>query len=294
MHRDDRSIKGIYNRSELPQAVTEAGTLSNTASIYLNFVDKDVWSPGKIATAAELIAMRYSKFKLSIVTEKPSEGEFYTICIGTTEALKEYTASQGLVFDPENTDASSGIGFAVVEHKEHSALSPILLDMIDENTIETDELRSIGYQLSALLADECPGISEYSPVTVFSEPTSPVVFLSFVDGEMWSEGKQARTIELLQGRCKEKGVSVTFVTEKPESGKYSTVYVGAASILKAYGADEDLSKQDYSDGVAYADTDIGIFGLALPIAIEVPTSSNIETSSRLSPNAKACSLFIPK
>ena len=87
-----------------------------------------------------------------------------------------------------------------------------------------------------------------------------VVYLSFVDESMWSKGKQARTIELLQGRCKEKGVSVTFVTEKPESGKYSTVYVGAASILKAYGADENLSKQDYSDGVAYADTDMGLFG----------------------------------
>ena len=89
---------------------------------------------------------------------------------------------------------------------------------------------------------------------------SPVVCLSFVDEAMWSEGKQAQAIELLQNRCKKKGVSITFVTEKPESGKYSTVYVGAASVLKAYGADEDLSKQDYSDGVAYADTDMGRFG----------------------------------
>ncbi len=244
-------------RSELPQSVTVAGALNNegdpTTVVYLNFVDKDVWSTGKIATAAELIAGRYSKFKLNIVTEKPAEGDFYTVCIGTTEALKEYAASQGLVFDPENPDTKMKTAFAEVNRD--------LSQNMGDQFVDTYTIMSIGDQLSALLADECPGIGDYSPITLFSESSTPVVFLSFVDGEMWSEMKQSRTIELLQRRCKKKGVSITFVTEKPESGKYSTVYVGSASVLKAYGADEDLSKQDYSDGVAYADTEMGLFGV---------------------------------
>ena len=261
--------------SELPQTVTQTGDPENDVSdnassesetavkvsgnmeklppvVYLNFVDKGAWSKGKIATITEKIANSYSQFKVSIVTEKPAEGEFYTICIGTTDALKEYAASQGIVFDPEKPDVKSGTAFAEVKRD----LSQNLGDLFYDPNI----IVSIGDQLSALLADDCPGIREYCPVTVFSEPSSQIVYLSFVDGEMWSEYKISRTIELLQTRCKEKGVSITFVTEKPESGKYSTVYVGSASVLKAYGADEDLSKQDYSDGVAYADTDMGRFG----------------------------------
>jgi hypothetical protein len=129
--------------------------------VYLNFVDKEAWSERKMASIADVVAMDYLKYQLNMVTEKPAEGEFYTICVGSAQALQDYAASQGLVYDPESPNASSGIGFAVAE-KKNSA----------DFLVEQDIILSIGDQLSILLADECPGISDYCPVTVFSDSTT--------------------------------------------------------------------------------------------------------------------------
>ncbi len=137
--------------------------------VFLNLVDSELWSESKLSNVASLLTLKYSKFSLDFVTERPAEGDYYTLCIGSAQALQDYATSQGLVYDSENPNASPGIGFAVVEKKEHSAISPTLIDMIDEVAVETDVLRSIGDQLSALLADECPGIADYSPVTPFSD-----------------------------------------------------------------------------------------------------------------------------
>ncbi len=221
-------------RSELSQSVTVAGALNNegdpTTVVYLNFVDKDVWSTGKIATAAELIAGRYSKFKLNIVTEKPAEGDFYTVCIGTTEALKEYAASQGLVFDSENPDTKMKTAFAEVNRD--------LSQNMGDQFVDTYTIMSIGDQLSALLADERPGIGDYSPITLFSEPTSPVVYLNFVDKDVWSTGKIATAAELIAGRYSK--FKLNIVTEKPAEGDFYTVCIGTTEALKEYAASQGL------------------------------------------------------
>ncbi|MDD6337958.1 MAG: hypothetical protein PUC15_06200, partial [Lentisphaeria bacterium] len=219
--------------------------------VFLSFVDGEMWSEKKQAETIETLQSQCKEKGVSItfVTKKPESGKYSTVYVGSASVLKAYGADEDL----SKQDYSDGVAYADTDMGRFGNKDIVLFRELNAIAEQINQLTSID-----LRQEDTPRTIEYA---FQDNESSPIVYLSFVDGEMWSEKKQARTIELLQGRCKEKGVSVTFVTEKPESGKYSTVYVGAASVLKAYGADEDLSKQDYSDGVAYADTDMGLFGV---------------------------------
>ena len=128
--------------------------------VYLEFVDKNVWGEKEVADVLAMIKKSYDNFDFTIVSEKPADGEYYTIYAGEEDALKKYADEIKMVYS-DTPDMKNKVAFAIVNDKD---AEPARLGAINMQLI-----LSIGEQMAALIDEQCPGIKEHCII----QPTGP-------------------------------------------------------------------------------------------------------------------------
>ena len=214
---------------ELPGSVDEKAT----PVVYLEFVDKSVWGDEQTASVVNSIKKNYAKFNFEVVTEKPADGEYYTIYAGEEDALKKYADEIKMVYS-DTPDMKNKVAFAIVNDKD---AEPARLGAINMQLIS-----SIGEQMAALIDEQCPGIKEHNIFQLTGESTGVIVYLEFVDKSVWGDEQTASVVNSIKKNYAKFNFEV--VTEKPADGEYYTIYAGEEDALKKYA---DEIKMVYSD-----------------------------------------------
>ncbi len=151
---------------ELPGSADE----KSAVTVYLEFLDKDAWNMSDIAVKgiAGTVDHHYSGFDINVVSEKPADGEFYTVYIGSEDTLKNYAQTAGIEF---NTSAKTGdkAAFAVVSDQLAKTINDFYLDQ--------KLLSVIGSQMASIVEDQCPGIIKYGTIPTFGENSAGAVLM---------------------------------------------------------------------------------------------------------------------
>ena len=142
----------------------------------MEFVDKSVWGDEQTASVVNSIKKNYAKFNFEVVTEKPADGEYYTIYAGEEDALKKYADEIKMVYS-DTPDMKNKVAFAIVNNK-NSEYARVGL-------INTLMIMSIGKQMAGLLAEQCPGIKEHCII----QPTGP--WPPLMDSPMFAPGAES-------------------------------------------------------------------------------------------------------
>ena len=217
---------------------------SSTTTVYLEFVDKEVWGEKEVANVLAMIKKSYDNFDFTIVSEKPADGEYYTIYAGEEDALKKYADEIKMVYS-DTPDMKNKVAFAIVNDKD---AEPARLGAINMQLIS-----SIGEQMAALIDEQCPGIKEHNIFQLTGESTGVIVYLEFVDKSVWGDEQTASVVNSIKKNYAKFNFEV--VTEKPEKGDYYTVYAGSEEVLKNYAEAFNLTYSvtpDAKNKVAFA------------------------------------------